>query len=104
MSLAPLGEPATGRALDATLLAWGSDFRRVNGRWSNELARAYKRGATVHDPYQLHVNAYRVLLTRGRDACVVFVPRLPELDETYRHLVDGGFREPVDGSRAQRQR
>jgi hypothetical protein len=40
----------------------------------------------------LRINAYRVLLTRGRDACAVCVPALAELAETFRYLVDGGFR------------
>ena len=64
------------------LLAWGTDLVRVDGRWSNAKARGCKRGSHVRNPYQLRLNAYRVLLTRGRDATVVFVPPLPELDET----------------------
>ena len=84
---------AQGLELDATLLAWGTDFIRRDGRWSIAMARSYKRGTSVRDPHQLRVNAYRVLLTRGRDACVVFVPPLLELDETYRYLLRSGFRE-----------
>jgi hypothetical protein len=38
------------------------------------------------------VNAYRVLLTRGRDACVVFVPAMPELNETFDYLAQTGFK------------
>jgi tRNA A58 N-methylase Trm61 len=34
-----------------------------------------------------------VLLTRGRDGVVVFVPALTELDETYQYLVASGFCE-----------
>ena len=34
------------------------------------------------DPYQLRVNAYRVLLTRGRACTVIYVPPMRELDET----------------------
>jgi hypothetical protein len=41
----------------------------------------------------LRRNAYRVLLTRGRSVCVVFVPELVELDETHQYLVDSGFVE-----------
>ncbi len=36
---------------------------------------------------------YRVLLTRGRDGTVVFVPPLPELSETYGYLVAAGMLE-----------
>lgn len=82
---------AQGLELDSALLAWGTDFLRDRGSWSNANARGYKRGAKVRDPYQLRLNAYRVLLTRGRDGTIVFAPRLRELDETYEHLVSSGF-------------
>jgi hypothetical protein len=38
------------------------------------------------------VNAYRVLLTRGRDGTVIFVPELHELDATHRRLAEAGVR------------
>jgi DUF2075 family protein len=83
---------AQGLELDATLLAWGTDLMMSQGRWSNAQARGYRKGAPVRDPLQLRLNAYRVLLTRGRDACVVFVPPMAELDETFAHLTDAGFK------------
>jgi hypothetical protein len=46
----------------------------------------------IADPWQLRPNAYRVQLTRARDATVVFVPPLPELDATFMRLSDVGFR------------
>jgi hypothetical protein len=82
---------AQGLELDAVLLAWGTDFVRSDRRWSNARARGYQRGAKVKDPFQLRLNAYRVLLTRARDATVVFVPPLPMLDNTYEHLRACGF-------------
>lgn len=82
-----------GLELDASLLAWGSDLIRESGEWTNRLARGYQRPADVRDPFQLRRNAYRVLLTRGRDATVVFVPPMRLLDETYDYLVQSGFRE-----------
>ena len=84
---------AQGLELDASLLAWGTDLVRADGAWSTMMARGYKRGANVKNPFQLRVNAYRVLLTRGRDGCVVFVPTLRELDETYQFMLDAGFRQ-----------
>lgn len=87
---------AQGLELDAVLLAWGTDLARVQGKWSNHRARGYQRGAHVKDPFQLRLNAYRVLLTRGRDATVVFVPQWSELDETWHYLVSSGFRELDD--------
>ena len=76
--------------LDAAVLAWGTDLVLTNGHWSNANARGYKRGAHVKDPFQLRVNAYRVLLTRGRDRTVIFVPPVPALDETFSYLVSVG--------------
>ena len=86
---------AQGLELDAVLLAWGTDFVLRDGEWSNEKASAYrKKGHSgVRDPWRLRANAYRVLLTRGRDAHVVFVPRLRELDETWDFLRACGFRK-----------
>lgn len=84
---------AQGLELDAALLAWGTDFQLAGGCWSNTRARGYKRGAEVKNPLQLRINAYRVLLTRGRDATVVFVPPLQELDATYAYLRESGFKE-----------
>jgi hypothetical protein len=83
---------AQGLELDAALVAWGTDFVRDGGRWSNASARGYKRGAAVRDPFQLRLNAYRVLLTRGRDATLLFVPPLAQLDETFDHLYRSGIK------------
>lgn len=85
---------AQGLELDAVLLGWGTDFRFKDGRWNIDRARSYRRGGPpVHDPWQLRANAYRVLLTRARDATVVFVPPLTELDATWDYLVQCGFRK-----------
>jgi len=84
---------AQGLELDAVLLAWGTDFRREGDGWNTNRARSYMRGGpVVRDPWQLRSNAYRVLLTRARDATVVFAPPLPELDATYDYLTTSGFR------------
>ena len=83
---------AQGLELDAVLLAWGTDLMRTQRQWSNARARGYRDKHRVRDAFQLRRNAYRVLLTRGRDATVVFVPPIPELDETYDYLFQNGFR------------
>lgn len=81
-----------GLELDMALLAWGTDFIRKENDWNNNLARGYKRGVVVKDPFNLRKNAYRVLLTRGRDGVVVFIPPLPEMRETWKYLVACGFK------------
>lgn len=83
---------AQGLELDSVLLAWGTDFMRENGCWTNRRAQGYQRRAQVKNPFQLRLNSYRVLLTRGRDGTVVFIPPLPELKETIEYLMNSGFR------------
>jgi hypothetical protein len=47
----------------------------------------------VRNPFQLRLNAYRVLLTRGRDGTVLFVPPITQLDETWEYLIRSGVTE-----------
>jgi len=86
---------AQGLELDAVLLAWGTDLVRNEGAWSVANARRYKSQNRVKDGQQLRKNAYRVLLTRGRDATVIFVPPLDEMRETYAYLVESGY-QPLE--------
>ena len=73
------------------LLGWGTDYVLDGRRWSNAGMRRYAHDSLVEDPFRLRRNAYRVLLTRARDATVVYVPPLPSLDETYAYLLASGF-------------
>jgi len=50
--------------------------RSWRARSGCELGRRAPRLGDRRDPSQLRVNAYRVLLTRGRDGAVVFIPPL----------------------------
>jgi Uncharacterized conserved protein (DUF2075) len=85
-----------GLELDFALLAWGSDLRRVNRRWSDDQSSGYRR--PVRDRLALRKNVYRVLLTRGRDGTVVYVPQIPELEETWLFLCASGFTTLGDGA------
>jgi hypothetical protein len=69
-----------------------TDFVRTKGACLNARARGYLKKALIRDALQLRLNACRVLLTRGRDGTVVFVPKLDELDETFEYLSAAGFR------------
>ena len=76
-----------GLELDLPLLCWGPDLAWTGSEW---LART-GRSPQIRDPRRLRLNAYRVLLTRGRDGTVVFVPPVRELDATFAALTQGGF-------------
>jgi len=74
-SCCKLDETATefqvqGLELDLPLLCWGDDLWWDGVRWATRPSPRSK----AKDPHQLRVNSYRVLLSRGRDGVVVFLP------------------------------
>jgi hypothetical protein len=79
-----------GLELDAALLAWGSDLRIHDGGWTIDMSRGTRK--PVRDPLAMRKNVYRVLLTRGRDATIVYVPRSTSLELTSDWLVCCGVR------------
>jgi hypothetical protein len=82
---------AQGLELDHGLLVWGTDFIRKDGKWDDSLAMRYLKKGSVSNPLQLRKNAYRVLLTRGREGVIICLPhQLKELDETYEFLKAAG--------------
>jgi hypothetical protein len=76
-----------GLELDFPLICWGDDFWWEDG-WRTKLSRRAK----AKDPHQLRVNSYRVLLSRGRDGFLVWVPPEVALDPTFAALVQAGLR------------
>lgn len=82
---------AQGLELDHSLLVWGTDFIRKGNSWDDTLAMRFQKKNAVRDRLQLRRNAYRVLLTRGREGILICVPAsLRELDETYEFLAASG--------------
>lgn len=74
-----------GLELDLPIICWGDDFYREGNDWKNKGRVRYKS----KDPFQVTLNCYRVLLTRGRDGMVIFVPTEGTVD-TFNALVDAG--------------
>lgn len=82
---------AQGLELDHSLLVWGGDFVLSDGRWDFSAAKRYLKKSGVKDPLQLRRNAYRVLLTRGREGVLICLPEsLSILDETFAFLISAG--------------
>ncbi|MGG3726032.1 DNA/RNA helicase domain-containing protein [Bacillus wiedmannii] len=67
-----------GLELDMTLVHWDDDLYLQNVAWKGQ---HYQWG--VEDPFQIKINAYRVILTRGRDGTIIYIPPKPILDETW---------------------
>ncbi len=85
---------AQGLELDHALVIWGTDFVLQGGRWDNSAAKTYQKSSGVQDALQLRRNAYRVLLTRGREGAILCLPKfMSELDELYAALVAAGCEE-----------
>jgi hypothetical protein len=90
---------AQGLELDHTLVIWGTDFLLNNGSWNDSFAKKYQKSSRVQDALQLRRNAYRVLLTRGREGALICVPKsVTELEATFNFLVSAGCEELTDQS------
>jgi len=76
-----------GLELDMPLIAWGNDLKWNGSEWQ---AKPRRGGYQLDNAEQLRLNAYRVLLTRGRDGLVIFIPETPEMDETEMALLAAG--------------
>lgn len=77
-----------GLELDLPILGWGDDLRWQEPEWISTV-----RQRQAKSPLRLRLNSYRVLLTRGRDGLIVFVPPEAKMDETYEALQRAGLVE-----------
>jgi DUF2075 family protein len=92
-SCCALSKPLTefqvqGLELDLPIVCWGEDYIWHSDRWVLKPARSQY---PQEDSRQLLKNAYRVLLTRGRDGLVVFLPPEPAFDQTQAALLEAGM-------------
>ena len=100
LSCCALVQPVTefgcqGLELDLPILCWGPDVLWKSGAWQlSPVRRRYPQT----DPQQLLINTYRVLLTRGRDGVVIWVPPMAMLDETEHILLASGVRGVPEAS------
>ncbi|MEL6319168.1 MAG: DNA/RNA helicase domain-containing protein [Cyanobacteria bacterium J06626_14] len=75
-----------GLELDLALVAWGNDLLWQDREWV-----CHTRQRNVRDPRRLRLNSYRVLLSRGRDGIVVFVPPESRMNATAAKLLEAGL-------------
>lgn len=73
-----------GLELDMPILAWDADWVYNEG-WKDTFPNRKAK-----DSFNLRKNSYRVLLTRGRDGLVIFIPNEQSLNNTYQILLDAG--------------
>lgn len=83
-----------GLELDMPILCWGDDML-----WSGKAWKKYESKSSKNkDPHQIRINSYRVLLTRGRDGILVYLPSDSRLNETYAALLTAGMHsiDPIE--------
>jgi hypothetical protein len=86
-----------GLELDFPIVGWDSDLLWNGTAWASKAGRTKAR-----DPHKLRINSYRVLLTRGRDGMMIFVPNISLLDSSYSALVEAGCAEFVQTIRSRK--
>lgn len=92
-----------GLELDWIGLCWGDDFRKQEEGWSFHAFKGTKWLIERQDVRKQFIkNKYRVLLTRGREGLIIFIPEGSETDHTrppknydstYEYLKRTGIRE-----------
>lgn len=72
-----------GLELDWVGLCWGDDFRKEEKDWSFHAFKGTKwQIERLKEREQFIKNKYRVLLTRGREGLIIFIPEGSETDHT----------------------
>lgn len=76
-----------GLEVDMPIVGWGTDMLWTGAGWSK-----FKNEEDADSEANTYrVNSYRVLLTRGRDGVIVFVPDEERFNATYEALVKAGM-------------
>jgi hypothetical protein len=72
-----------GLELDTAIIQWDDDLYLKHGQWKGQ---HFQRN--VNDKFQIKLNSYRVILTRGRDGTIIYIPPKSILDETWDTLTN----------------
>lgn len=75
-----------GLELDFPIISWGNDLIRNEQSWKGSSATY-----PVRDPHRVRLNSYRVLLSRGRDGFIVFIPPNSNMKSTQAALRSAGL-------------
>jgi len=83
-----------GLEFNMPVLVWKADLLYYDGGWKYDLldyTENHGRLGYIH-------NAYRVLMTRGRDGLIIYLPDIWKFNSTYDYFKRIGFRELHSGS------
>ncbi len=84
---------AQGFEFNRVGVIWGQDLVWRDGSWISDRTKSRDNPVKRKDANTTRLlrNAYRVLLTRGRDGFVIFVPPEASMDETEHTLLASGI-------------
>ncbi|MGW5955326.1 DNA/RNA helicase domain-containing protein [Bacillus mycoides] len=87
-----------GLEIDYPVIYWGHDLIKLSkkGNWkqwqtfsrNNQTGDLYDGLKEYKDPLKILKNIYRVLLTRGRNGLIIYIPEDPLLSNTYNYFVE----------------
>lgn len=77
-----------GLEVDMPIIGWGDDIKWSGTKWIPS--------ASTQDDKVYRMNSYRVLLTRGRDGFIVFIPPVADMDSIEKVFKDAGVRKLED--------
>lgn len=80
-----------GLEVDMPIVGWGTDMLWDGTGWS----KFKDSEAADSDANTYRINSYRVLLTRGRDGFIAFIPEEARFNSTYNALVTAGIKNLV---------
>lgn len=75
-----------GLELDTPVVYWRDDFLVKNDQWLVNSTRHDSDDENVR--FNFRKNTYRVLLTRGREGLIIYIPPIKILDETFKFISD----------------
>lgn len=82
-----------GLEIDFPILCWEDDMIYKNEDWIEYKGTGNFSDKDLDDPHRVRTNSYRVLLTRGRDGIIIYLPKVEILDETYNYFLKAGMVE-----------
>jgi len=78
-----------GLEFNMPVIVWKADLLYYNSRWNYDRLDYIENHSNLG---YIH-NAYRVLLTRGRDGMILYFPDNRKFNSTYHYFIDMGFRK-----------
>ena len=78
-----------GLEVDMPIVGWGTDMLWGDSGW----AKFKENESADSDANTYRINSYRVLLTRGRDGFIAFIPDETRFDCTYNVMVRAGIKK-----------